>query len=208
MKAEESLLQRQGFCPNSIVIAELERSRCQRRALCLPTYSVKQRWTKNRQDIWLSGKSTIGNDGENGTHATYVNGAFPAANFGTFVEMDRLVSQELWSAMHAAGASQIDPSVAGRGTLFASRVLCSASVIPHPVPGCSMDLETSAADIAEGASGRMHAELLRKRAFEGPENIMGSVNTGLSLVKCSRVVVPGAIARCVGLIENRPASRH
>lgn len=206
IKAERSLLTRQGFCPTSLIITEEDPAGCQDAALCLAKITAKESWSSGAESIWLEGQVTIetATDGT-GAAASFINGNFNAERFGRLVVLTPETSQDIWNKMIELGVERLNPRVLGNGTFFAPRVLCSAPVAPTPIPACLFDLESHNAGIDATTSANLHAEFINLQAFEGPERIFGSVNTGLSLVSCSRIVYPGATPECVGLIENRPA---
>ena len=121
--------------------------------------------------------------------------ASQAASFGpSSVSISGPGADSFLDALTGAGAYDASGALGAQNIALES-VHCSAAVVPHPVPHCTLveNGQTMQADQSDAAV------LFRTLVDNGAvihNGTVGATNTVATNVQCSRVVYPGAHATC------------
>lgn len=121
---------------------------------------------------------------------------------GRAVVLDEADSDTVMNALAVNGGVNPSPGLMGVWNLVASRILCSAAVVPHPVPHCTIKAGDASVEATVSDAAALMDVFVRAGAVVGPAHTVGATNRGGALVECSKVVVPHAHAGCSFVIED------
>jgi len=201
--AQEAVLHRHAYCAVAYEPSVTRTSpACTTDALCVETFAVSLLFEGplRSQPRTVSGtyRTYLSTTGSESAH--FVADPLDTTTFGKTTQLNDADSGKVMAALAGFGLTDTT-GLLGVDHLFAGEIRCDRAVAPEATAECAVTSGEKEFTASVEDAATLNDILLRAGALVD-DGAVGVEKAAASLVTCSRVVYPGAIAHCSLLIEN------